>query len=207
MSDPITLMDIPVDGEVHCKDGRSGTIRMVIINPITNKLTNVVVEYREKQHLVPRSVVAATTPNLIVLNCTRKELAAMEPFKEQHFISTALPDYDFTGEYFVEPFVYQEHETEIEEEELIPAGELAIQRTNDVCATDGNIGVVDEFVISRETGDISHIVLRKGFAWSKHEFVIPVSAIEKIDDDKVYLKLNKKQVADLPRVRINRWWN
>ncbi len=206
MSSTITSMDIPVEGEVHCKDGRSGTIKLVIVNPVTKRLTNLVVDYHDDQFIVPLSYVAATTPDLVVLNCTRRELAAMELFNARHFLSLTIPDYGFAGEYYAEPFVYPKSDTAVDVEERIPAGELAIRRTNEVQSKDGEIGAIDEFVISRETGDITHIVLRKGFAWAKHEIVIPVNAIDRIEDSEVYLKLNKKQVAHLPQVPIDRWW-
>ena len=207
MTDEIASIDIPIDGEAHCRDGRSGTLSMVIINPVSKNLSFVVVAYRGTEYLVPRSSISATTPDLIVLGCTRKELTAMEPFKAQYFIDADLADYDFGGEYHVEPFVDMEREGFIEEEELIPPGQLAIRRTNEVYARDGKIGAVDEFVVSRKTGDITHMVLREGFPRAKQEIAIPISAIEKAEDDRVYLNISKDQIAALPRVRVNRWWD
>ena len=154
MSDSLSSIDIPVDAEVHCKDGRSGTTRTLILNPATKKITNIVVEYHNTKHLVPRNLVAATTPDLLVLDCTREELKKMESFMKIQFLNVRIPEHSFpmTADYLLEPYVFIDEAVLYQEEELIPPGELAIRRSNVVYARDGHIGTVDEFVGNRETG-------------------------------------------------------
>ena len=207
MSDPKISMDIPVNADVHCSDGRSGKVVLVIINPVTRKLSNVVVQYHAVQYLVPLKLVAATTPDLIVLGCTRKELTEMESFVETHFINAELAEGFLDSDYFVEPYVYPEIEFAMKEEELIPAGELAIRRGNEVFATDGEIGTVDEFVVNRESNAITHIILREGHLWGKKDITIPVGAIREVDENRVFLLLDKDKIAALPAMRVSRWWD
>jgi hypothetical protein len=50
------------------------------------------------------------------------------------------------------------------------------------------------------------LVLREGHLWGKKDVTIPVSEIDRITDDAVYLKLRKKVIATLPTVPVRRNW-
>ena len=56
------------------------------------------------------------------------------------------------------------------------------------------------------TGHISHLILMEGHLWGKKEVTIPVSAIDRIEEDTVYLKLDKKAVESLPSEPVRRSW-
>jgi hypothetical protein len=64
---------------------------------------------------------------------------------------------------------------------------------------------VDEFLVDRETGHITHLVLREGHLWGQRDVLIPVSGIGHIDENRVYLTLNKKEIEDLPTIPVRRW--
>ncbi len=83
-------------------------------------------------------------------------------------------------------------------EEQVPENELAIHQDARVEATDGDVGKVDEFVIDPETNKISHLFLRQGRLWTKRDVSVPVDAIERVEGDVVYLKLDKKAIEQLP---------
>jgi hypothetical protein len=46
----------------------------------------------------------------------------------------------------------------------------------------------------------------EGHLWGKKEVTIPVSAIDRIEEDTVYLKLDKKAVESLPSESVRRHW-
>jgi hypothetical protein len=82
-------MDIPVNAEVACVDGVCGQSTYVIINPISRRVTHVVVKGKKglhTQHLVPIDLVADTTRDLIRLRCTTEELAKIESFTETEYV-------------------------------------------------------------------------------------------------------------------------
>ena len=54
------------------------------------------------------------------------------------------------------------------------------------------------------TGHISHLILMEGHLWGKKEVAIPVSAIDRIEEDTVYLKLDKEAVESLPSEPVRR---
>jgi hypothetical protein len=92
------------------------------------------------------------------------------------------------------------------EEEQIPPGELAVYRGARMEAMDGEAGVLGEFLVNPLTGHISHLILMGGHLWGKKEVTIPVSAIDRIEQDTVYLKLDKKAVEALPSEPVRRSW-
>jgi sporulation protein YlmC with PRC-barrel domain len=204
-------MDIPVNAEVKCADGPAGHSTCVILNPITRRVTHVVVKPKGFLHierLVPVEYVTASTPHEIQLRCTLQELAEMEAFIDVEFISADYPYMAYEAEeYMVWPYVHAgEDVVSPIETERIPPGELAVHRGAHVEAKDGHVGKVDEFLVDLSDGHITHLVLREGHLWGQKDVTIPVSEIERIEEDTVYLKLDKHSVERLPAIPVKRWY-
>ena len=75
-----------------------------------------------------------------------------------------------------------------------------------VHAKDGSVGTVDEFAVDRETGSISHVILRERHLWGQKDIAIPFRSILKAEAGEAYLSLTKKEIAQLPEVPVERWW-
>jgi len=209
-------MDIPVNVNVHCADGLCGRSTYVLIDPVLEEVTHLVVREAEAPHterVVPVAEVAGTAPDVILLKCTRKEFQGMEPFILTEYVKEDLPDlraerlaYVSMGSYMLWPYVLPaKPEYARVEQEQVPPGELAVRRGARVEASDGHVGRVDEFVVDPETGHISHLVMREGHLWGKKDVAIPVSGIDHYERDTVYLKLSKQQIEALPAVPVRRW--
>jgi sporulation protein YlmC with PRC-barrel domain len=204
-------MDIPVNAEVQCVDELAGHSSAVILNPASRRVTHIVV--REKnfphmQRLVPVDLVIDSTPHRIRLRCTEEELLAMDPFLDAEFVAPAEP-YAFYSmeEYRLWPFVLPDPEMgTVVEHENVPPGELAVHRGAHVEATDGHVGQVDEFLLDPANMHITHLVLREGHLWGQRDVTIPVSEIDRIKEDVVYLKLDKHSIEKLPGIPVRRWY-
>ena len=103
------------------------------------------------------------------------------------------------------PYSYPAKEVETVEHERIPPGELAVSRDARMEATDGRVGQVDEFLVDQENGHLTHLVMREGHLWDQKEVAIPVSEIDRMREETVYLKLDKGGVHQLPAVPMQRW--
>ena len=201
-------MDIPINATVECVDGLGGRSTAIILNPISDQITHLVV--REPgllgiERLVPVDLVEESTPQLVRLRCTTDELATMQTFISTEFIPVppGFEPYSVAGT-MLWPYVGLDPDVPAIEHEEIPPGELAVHRWARVHATDGAIGRVDEFLVNPANDHISHLVLREGHLWGQREVTIPVTEIDRIDEDAVYLKLNKRQVAALPAIPVRR---
>jgi sporulation protein YlmC with PRC-barrel domain len=198
-------MQIPIDVEVQCTDGVVGHTSAIIVDPATKAVTHVVVRGKGTllgEYLVPLDMVDQATPHAVYLRWNREKLEAAERFDKAVVVDdggiaggagmiwpyAGVDDVNF-GAPSPSMFVQVEQ---------IPGSEVAVHVGAHVDATDGRVGKVDEFVIDRESGTITHIVLRHGHLWNKEEISVPVSAIDHIADDIVYLKLDKDAVAALP---------
>jgi sporulation protein YlmC with PRC-barrel domain len=94
---------------------------------------------------------------------------------------------------------------EREHRHIVP-GELAVRRGSRVEAINGPVGTVDEFVVDPADGSITHLVLRKGHPWGQRDVAIPLSEIERVKENVVYLRLSKVRIGALPQVPVRRKW-
>jgi hypothetical protein len=204
-------MDIPINVDVLCAGELCGRSTCLIINPINTRVTHLVViekDFPYIERLVSVETILDSSPNSIQLRCDKAKLADMEPFKEADFISagqleSGLP---YGAPYLIWPYSIYEAAPMLFEHEHIPAGEVVIRRGTRVKATDGQVGKVDEFLVDPKYDIITHLVLREGHLWGKKEVTIPVSEIDRIAGDAVYLRLGKEVVATLPTVPVRRNW-
>jgi hypothetical protein len=203
-------MDIPMNVEVRCAGQSCGKSAALVMNPITEAVTHLVVKEMHQPHaerLVPIDEVIKTTSEIIELRCTAGELATIERFTDVHFIKVKTPRYTSIGAgMYAFPYVIPDPKSKwvSVEEEHVPPHELAVRRHAKVRATDGHIGKVDEFLVDPETCHITHLVMREGHLWGQKDVVIPIASIEHYEEDTVYLKLNKEEVEKLPTVPIHR---
>lgn len=196
-------MDLPINATIECTDGPGGHSTAIILNPVSNEITHLVV--RESgllgiARMTSIELVTESTPELIRLRCTRDELAQMPPFVTTNYIQSA-PGYG--SDVMLWPYASLESEIGISHENT-PPDELAIHRGSHVNATDGHVGEVEEFLVNPTNNGITHVVLREGHFWNRQDVTIPVTQIDHIEDDIVYLKLNKQQIEALPAVAVQR---
>lgn len=203
------MIDLPTKAEVHCSDGAAGISTYIIGNPINHQITHLVVKSsRPPFHevLVPVYLVEETTPDLIKLKCTRNDFNKLEPFEYEEYIRTEVPDY-LSWPYVLPLGLYpKEVVTYIPvKRQNISPNEFAVRRGAQVEATDGYVGQVDELLINSNNMQVTHLVLLERHILKKREITIPVSQIDRVHEDTVYLKLDRKSVEMLPTTPIQRW--
>jgi sporulation protein YlmC with PRC-barrel domain len=200
------MIDLPTNARVHCSDGPAGRSTYVIGNPVNRQITHLVVKSNRPpfhEYLVPVDQVEATTPDLIKLKCTRNDLNKMEPFEYEAFICAKLPDnllITAPGSITDGVVTYVPVKRD-----NIPQGELAVRRGAQVEATDGYVGQVDELLINSNNMQVTHLVLLTRHIFKQREITIPVSQIDHVDEDTIYLKLDRQSVGELPTTPIQRW--
>jgi sporulation protein YlmC with PRC-barrel domain len=199
-------MDIRLNVDVHCVDGRCGRSTYIILNPVTERLTHLVVKEQwpsRIERLVPIDWVAITTRDVIVLNKAREEFTQLEEFTQTEVVYRDVPH--LTSDPKVTmfwPYVASSKQVVDQEVRRIPYDELAVKRGTAVQATDGKVGSVDEFVVDTEDSQISHLVLREGNLLSAKEVIIPISYIDFLGEEGVYLNVDKKTIKALPSIGV-----
>jgi len=74
-----------VGAKVRCSDGIGGRVTQVIVNPVSHKVTDLVVKedrWPQTKRMVPVKWVSKVKGGVIRLRCSRDELAKMGPFVE-----------------------------------------------------------------------------------------------------------------------------
>jgi sporulation protein YlmC with PRC-barrel domain len=212
-------MEIPLQAQVKCTDGVCGRSEYVLINPVIDQVTHLVVKEDSSpntEYIVPVDLVAETISATIHLRCSKAELEKMDPFIKTKFIEEKLPGKNTVfsngrygmGSYYYLPYVTSERTVQVPvEQRQIPPGELAVRRGTRVEATDGYVGHVDEFVVNPENGHITHLLMREGHLWGQKDVIIPLSEMGDTREDTVFLKLDKHQIEALPTFPVHRHWS
>lgn len=194
-------MDVPFNAEVECVDGVCGRSTHVILNPEKKEITHLVVKdgLLGEERLVPMEMAFDSTTTTIRLRCAKSEVKEMSPFVRNEYIPQINPAGRGTGsDFLLMPNMAMPQRTITVSHEEVPEGEVALKRGVSVRALDGPIGRVGEFMIDPRTGNITHLVLEEGHFWDKKHITIPVSEVDHIEDDAVYLRITKDIVEALP---------
>jgi hypothetical protein len=201
-----------VGARVEATDGASGTLDALIVDPVTRRVTHLVLndESVGPRRLVPVALVRATDPDRVSVGATRAELDALPPFDEPAYNAPDAPgQFGETeldpGFYFLEPYATPLDGWPLAEHERIPKDEVAIRRGAEVVAADEtHVGYVDEFLIDPADGQVTHVVVRTGHLFKKRDVVVPVPRASRFDDDRVRIDLTVDELEALPKVPVKR---
>jgi hypothetical protein len=162
------------------------------------------------ERLVPIEVVSDTAPDVILLGCTRDQLDNMDPFIQMEYVLEEMPDLEYApgglvpvGSVWASAYPVPDRTQVVAvKHKQVPQGERAIRRGSRVQATDGRVGRVDELIVHPEDRQITHLVMREGHLWGQREIAIPISDVDHIEEETVYLKLSKDQVEALETIPV-----
>jgi sporulation protein YlmC with PRC-barrel domain len=221
---------IDLGSAVHGSDGHYGELADVVIDPITRRVTHLIVQPEHRHDLsrlvpVDRAHARAPSEDGIRLDYTVAEISRLEPVQRSAYLRLGQfpvedPDWQVGIEnilalpYYeslmpgglgttMPPIGLDQHVTEIYDR--VPKDTIEIRRASVVLSSDGHhLGHVDGFVVDGEER-ITHLVLEHGHLWGKRELTVPISAVAGIKSDEVELSLSKDQVGALESVPVRRW--
>ena len=199
-----------IGAEARCSDGVCGEVIRVVIDPVAQAVTHLVVEPKHRQglgRLVPIDLVDDASSGGIRLTCTTDEFEKLDHSEETQFLPGSGGHADYTaGQAFSQPYyglsgVIGEVPQAVTYDTL-PLDEVAVRRGEQVDATDGRIGSVQGLVIDPRNHHVTHVLLQEGHLWGRKQVAIPIGAVSKVGDS-IRLDITKQQVEDLPPVAID----
>lgn len=212
-------LELRVGAEVACSDGLAGSVKRLIIDPTTEKVTHLVVDSRPHfgyEVLVPESKVTSANLHFVQLSCSRVELKGMERFEQMRYLpadteevapppewreylvpAAPTPTFGGTTTGGVPYLAVLPAQPVAEVAEAIPEGEVEVGRHARVRTADDHVGHVEDIVVDPSTGRMTHFVMRTGHLWGQRAFDVPVSAIAEVRDDEVRLRLTREEVEAL----------
>jgi sporulation protein YlmC with PRC-barrel domain len=215
--------EFTMGAEVTCQDGTCGVLRRLVVDPVAQALSHLVVEPKHGHdggHLVTIGLVESATDTEVRLRCTKAQFEALDPAEETQLMPVDEGHWDNTQDALRSlphfrlgiggigqgglgagramgrgPLTIQHHN--------VPGEEVEIRRGEHVHATDGPIGHVRGLVIDPSTHHVSHVLLEEGHLWGEKQVAIPINDVTSVEGG-VQLNLTKDQVRDLPSVEIDR---
>jgi len=202
--------EFTIGADASCTDGPCGKVIRVVVDPVAEVVTHLVVEPTHREglgRLVPLDLVDVDADSgEVSLRCSIEEFGKLEAAEETHFLPGAgvyggyaagqvfaLPYYGLGLGNITPPIVT----------DTLPTGEVGIRRGQQVQATDGGIGRVQGLVIDRATHHVTHVLLQEGHLWGRKDVAIPISAVTGIEGGDINLTLTKQEVEDLPAVDVD----
>jgi len=207
--------EFAIGAQASASDGVCGEVSRLIMDPAALTVTHLVIEpkhRREPGRLVPVHLVDTTTGQ-IRLRCSIAEFDELD-LAEETDLAEGL---DYGGGYGQAEAVQGYggmggigatgmgigmgvgHNTPVVVQDVVPLGEVEVQRGESVHALDGEIGKVKGFLVDPDDNRVTHVLLQEGHLWGRKEVSIPISAVTGVDAG-IRLNITKKQVEDLPPV-------
>lgn len=218
-------MPLELGSPVRCSDGDFGEIADVVVDPISKRVTHLVVQPRH-QHRLARLVPVALADTgdgaqpEISLRCTVEEVRRLAPVQEFDYLRLGEfpvndPDWDVGVQDVLAMRYYGAsglggYSAELDPHvgisyDRVPKGEVEIRRSSHVTSSDGHdVGHVDGLLVDQDE-QITHVVLEHGHLWGHREVTIPIGAVTKVATDAITLSLSKDEVGALEPITVQRW--
>ena len=214
----VETTEFTIGTDATCSDGVCGEVSRVVVDPIAQAVTHLVIEPKHRRglgRLVPLDLVDATTGE-IRIRCTLEEFQKLDIAEETQFLpgsvgyanygpgqSLRWPYYGLGGGIAGGDVGFGTGNVSGPVTlDKIPVGEVAVQRGEHVHATDADIGQVQGLVIDPTDRHVTHVLLQEGHLWGRKEVAIPIGAVIGVDHG-IRLNITKEDVQDLPAVDID----
>jgi hypothetical protein len=158
--------------------------------------------------LVPLELVGEVSDGLVSLTCTTAQFEQLEHAEETQFLPASGGHVDYPiGVTLPDPlFGLTEIIGDVPQAvtyDSLPLGEVAIQRGEEVDASDGRVGVVHGLVVDPRNHAVTHVLLQEGHVWGRKQVAIPIKMVRRVDNH-IWLDITKQQVGDLPDDDLDR---
>jgi sporulation protein YlmC with PRC-barrel domain len=200
---------LDIGARVLASDGECGELVRVVVDPVKQQLTHLVVaptHHRGLDKLVPVDRVEAVEGEHIRLRYTKAEFGELDDAEEVQFLSPDSDVLGYGGRVAVLWPIYpllnpgKSHHGPILSDR-IPLDEVEVQRGDQVHATDGHVGSVQGLVIDPADYHVTHVLLQEGHQWGHKQVAIPIGSASRVGQE-VQVDLTKQQIEDLPPVEI-----
>jgi hypothetical protein len=210
-------MQLKLEEHVKTRDGMSGTLADVVIDPGKRAVTHVVVRAGEPDptaRLVPLELVSGgeNPGDAVSLTCNAEEFARLESVQGYAYLPVdERPAPDSQWDVGVEDVVmmpsYQGADLGVYTAEIdpnvgvtydrVPKGEVEIRRSSVVVSSDGNdVGTVQGVVL--DGGTIGEVLVERGHLWWKRTVPVPIESVATLETNAIGLGLTKGEFAKLP---------
>ena len=209
--------DLKIGAEVRCRDGGCGRLHKVVLDPHTQRVTDLIVErgfLLTTDRVLPVDLVERAAGEEIYLGLASDELSGYPEYREFEFEEPA-PEAG-SGRYeWRDVRCWARGYRMACREPVVPTirrpihvgvrpSRAVIERGTPVRnrggrSTEVELGKVDHLLVEPESGEVSHLVVRRGLL--PYQPVVPASAVRAVSEDEVTVALTDREVEALPRYK------
>lgn len=200
--------------DVHTIDGdKVGTIDRLVIDPITNEVTHVIVQKGfifTEDRVIPINALIESEDDSARLSATVEDLEDFPKYEQDYFVATQpgymdtpYTDWDVQPLYYYPPIgpeqypYYDGPHRQKVSKQTVPESSVEIgEGTKVVTLDDEHAGDVEK-VFTNEDGQLTHLLISKGIIFST-ERLVPAGWVRQVNDDEIKLYVRKEVVEDLP---------
>jgi sporulation protein YlmC with PRC-barrel domain len=200
-----------IGSNVLARDGECGELVRVVINPVAQALTHLVV-VPEHEHglgrLVPVQLVESVAGDQITLQCTVAQFHALDDASDVEFSSVDTDRAEAAQGMWIAPYyalakpqggTYRKAHLV----DRVPLGDVEVRHGDAVHASDGWIGSVQGLVIDPTDQHVTHVLLQEGHFWGRKQVAIPIGAASRVGEE-IQVGMTRQEVEDLPPVELDR---
>ena len=204
---------VSIGAHVVASDGECGELVRVVIDPVKQEVTHLVVAPRHHgglDKLVPFDRVEAVESEHIRIGYTKAQFGELDDAEDVQFLPADTDVLGYGRSHAVlwpyQPLLIkgltpgQSHHSPMLSDR-IPLGEVEVQRGDQVHAKDGHVGSVQGLVIDPSDHHVTHVLLQEGHIWGHKQVAIPIGAASRVDQE-VQVDLTKQEIEDLPSVEL-----
>ncbi len=209
-------MNLEIGAEVLGPDGKLGTLTQIVIEPLGERVTHVIVErggLHPWEKVVPTDTLTHTENARVWTTLSLSEMEALPDFLSLSHSETApamptevpLADLQPVGLLWpsnVLGWYLPSHQsrTPAPPQANLPPGSHGLKSGTEVHCRDGMVGHLDEVVYDQASGRATGMIIRKGFFFAR-ELEAPIDWVEAINDT-IRLRVSCDEVP--PRRRRRR---
>jgi uncharacterized protein YrrD len=198
-----------VEAAVHTRDGEAGRVWRVAVEPKSRKVTHLVIHkglLLGRNVVVPIEAVVRMQDGHVHLDLSNDELECLPDFQETDFLAPE-EGWEYPLGYppggviwplsmpiaGASPYPYMSNAVI---KENIPEDDVSLAAGTDVECVDGHCGRIERVLVDDQTKEMTGFVIKRGFFFTR-DVEAPLDWIDHVENHAVYLKLTKKQVAEL----------
>ena len=227
-------MKLIVGTLAESSDGPCGEIADVVVDPVTWRVTHLVVQphhRHDRSRLVPVEAAVSTDAHHVVLSWSTKQVEDAPVVEATDFVSydtwpqmdggwdvgvnrvLAWPYYPYVGlgtAGFGYPYGYgwgrgwNGPAQVTMTYDRIPEGTIEVRRASEVLSSDGHLVGHVDGFLVDPTAKITHLVLEHGHLWGHREVTVPIVDIERAESDTVRLRVARDVIGEYPSVQFHR---
>jgi uncharacterized protein YrrD len=198
-----------IGANVRCEDGVCGRLSKLVLDPREGRVTDLIVQkglLLKKDRVLPVSAVQWATDEEVFISAYSKDIEGYPAYREVDFREPAMgwgegqrqaaantvcwtTPYGSSCREGTIPMV-RRHTHEGISPTLQPVG-----RGTPVYGTTGSIGKVDHILVDQESGEINHLIVRRGM---RPDYVIvPMDLVAELHENRIVLKVGKSDLQGL----------